>query len=216
MGQIARRPTGEVPWIPASLQPIAGLLCKASIVRATYCVLLAWLAPHVSYGLELVLPTVLLQRQCLLLACHGGLLQLLLEQLKCDACVTCHRFFEGFMVALAVGASVLLCFDVLSLDPNSTRGIIVRSLDTAFTFFFGVEVRALWYLSHYAMLSEVLSSQGAVTVPMQAQPSQAPGTAPVDISFIRIFLCMPRLGSGPGGGPVWYFAVHLRTILSFR
>ncbi len=46
------------------------------------------------------------------------------------------------MVGLAVGASVLLCFDVLSLDPDSTRGVIVRSLDIVFTFFFGVEVRA--------------------------------------------------------------------------
>eukprot|EP00967_Tisochrysis_lutea_P032235 scaffold38108_cov17-Tisochrysis_lutea.AAC.2 len=142
MGQIARRPTGEVPWIPASLQPIAGLLvdCKGYILRivglaGSACVI--WFR-----------------------ACASN-------RSAAETMVTCHRFFEGFMVALAVGASVLLCFDVLSLDPNSTRGIIVRSLDTAFTFFFGVEVRALWYLSHYAMLSEVLSSQGAVTVPMQ-------------------------------------------------
>ncbi|KAF5841710.1 Ion transport protein-domain-containing protein [Dunaliella salina] len=54
--------------------------------------------------------------------------------------VTAHRWFEGFIIAVVICSCVLLCFDTLSLDPTTSRGIAVRNLDRAVTAIFAIEV----------------------------------------------------------------------------
>uniref|UniRef100_A0A7S3R2M3 Ion transport domain-containing protein n=1 Tax=Dunaliella tertiolecta TaxID=3047 RepID=A0A7S3R2M3_DUNTE len=54
--------------------------------------------------------------------------------------VTSHRWFEAFIIGVVICSCVLLSFETLSLDPNSSRGKAVHNLDRAVTAIFTIEV----------------------------------------------------------------------------
>jgi len=62
---------------------------------------------------------------------HGGALPQVVNHTVCT-------YFVNAMVVLSC---VILMLDVVSLDPKSTRGIVLRNLDAATTAVFGMEVR---------------------------------------------------------------------------
>lgn len=63
--------------------------------------------------------------------------------------LTNHLYFEWFMVCMAIGQSVMLCFDTIYLDYHSSRGQAVFIVDVIFTFFFTMEVREVFSFHCY-------------------------------------------------------------------
>ncbi|KAF5831586.1 Ion transport protein-domain-containing protein, partial [Dunaliella salina] len=51
-----------------------------------------------------------------------------------------HQIFISFINAMVLVSCVVLMLDVVSLDPKSMKGIVLRNLDAATTAIFGVEV----------------------------------------------------------------------------
>eukprot|EP00983_Pelagomonas_calceolata_P102058 1158760-Pelagomonas_calceolata.AAC.10 len=65
----------------------------------------------------------------------------------CDVCrVVNSSLFECFYISIVLVSCVVLMLDVVSLDPSSTKAIVLRNLDAACTAVFGLEVRRLHHV----------------------------------------------------------------------
>lgn len=69
---------------------------------------------------------------------HGVLLSLLTQ-------IVTNKYFEGFIVLMAIASCVVLALDDIATrrGDNPTKATVLRNLDAAFTAVFGVEVRGI-------------------------------------------------------------------------